>query len=107
MSKIQKKQAVSPLPSAEASEPYRHGRCLGCRDEAGGGTLTAVVVWRLLTCMPALAQYDAKLRSYLEEYDKAFLVHADNVGSKQFMDIRAVRPCAGLAAFNVIRCWCA
>jgi large subunit ribosomal protein LP0 len=34
-------------------------------------------------------QYDAKLRSYLEEYDKAFLVHADNVGSKQFMDIRA------------------
>lgn len=34
-------------------------------------------------------QYDAKLRSYLETYDKAFLVHADNVGSKQFMDIRA------------------
>lgn len=107
MSKIQKKQAVSPLPSAEASKLYRHGRCLGCRDEAGGETLTAVVVWRLLTCMPALSQYDAKLRSYLEEYDKAFLVHADNVGSKQFMDIRAVRPCASLAAVNVIRCWCA
>ena len=53
-----------------------------------------------------LLQYDAKLRSYLEEYDKAFLVHADNVGSKQFMDIRAVRPCAALSAFNVIRCWC-
>lgn len=34
-------------------------------------------------------QYDAKLRSFLEEYDRAFLVHADNVGSKQFMDIRA------------------
>mmetsp|Transcript_11374 Transcript_11374/g.34184 ORF Transcript_11374/g.34184 Transcript_11374/m.34184 type:complete len:316 (+) Transcript_11374:120-1067(+) len=33
--------------------------------------------------------YDAKLRGYLEEYEKAFLVHADNVGSKQFMDIRA------------------
>jgi len=33
--------------------------------------------------------YDAKLRGYLEEYDKAFLVHADNVGSKQFMQIRA------------------
>lgn len=36
-------------------------------------------------------QYDAKLRSYLDEYEKAFLVHADNVGSKQFMQIRAVR----------------
>jgi large subunit ribosomal protein LP0 len=34
-------------------------------------------------------QYDAKLRGYLQEYEKAFLVHADNVGSKQFMDIRA------------------
>jgi len=33
--------------------------------------------------------YDAKLRSYLEEFEKAFLVHADNVGSKQFMQIRA------------------
>ena len=36
-------------------------------------------------------QYDAKLRGYLQEYEKAFLVHADNVGSRQFMDIRAVR----------------
>jgi large subunit ribosomal protein LP0 len=34
-------------------------------------------------------QYDAKLRGYLQEYEKAFLVHADNVGSRQFMDIRA------------------
>jgi len=33
--------------------------------------------------------YDAKLRGYLEEHERAFLVHADNVGSKQFMQIRA------------------
>ena len=26
----------------------------------------------------------------MDTYDRAFLVHADNVGSKQFMDIRAV-----------------
>ena len=41
-------------------------------------------------CAPC-PQYDAKLRGYLQEYEKAFLVHADNVGSRQFMDIRAVR----------------
>ena len=35
-------------------------------------------------------QYDAKLCNLLEVYDKAFLVHADNVGSRQFMDIRKV-----------------
>ena len=40
-------------------------------------------------CLPLL-QYDAKLCEYLDTYDRAFLVHADNVGSKQFMDIRAV-----------------
>lgn len=33
-------------------------------------------------------QYDKRLCEYLDEYDTAFLVHADNVGSKQFMDIR-------------------
>jgi len=32
--------------------------------------------------------YDTKLCSLLDEYDRAFVVHADNVGSKQFMDIR-------------------
>lgn len=32
--------------------------------------------------------YDAKLCSYLDEFTKAFIVHADNVGSKQFQDIR-------------------
>ena len=36
-------------------------------------------------------QYDAKLCKLLDTYDKAFLVHADNVGSRQFMDIRRVR----------------
>lgn len=35
-------------------------------------------------------QYDAKLCEMMDTYDRAFLVHADNVGSKQFMDIRAV-----------------
>jgi hypothetical protein len=37
-----------------------------------------------------MLQYDAKLCSMMDTYDRAFLVHADNVGSKQFMDIRAV-----------------
>ncbi|KAK9819847.1 hypothetical protein WJX72_003187 [[Myrmecia] bisecta] len=32
--------------------------------------------------------YDTKLCGLLDEYDRAFIVHADNVGSKQFMDIR-------------------
>lgn len=36
-------------------------------------------------------QYDKRLCEYLDEYDTALLVHADNVGSKQFMDIRRVR----------------
>lgn len=36
------------------------------------------------------AQYDEKLCNLLDTYDKLFLVHADNVGSKQFQDIRRV-----------------
>lgn len=35
-------------------------------------------------------QYDEKLCNLLDTYDKLFLVHADNVGSRQFMDIRRV-----------------
>jgi hypothetical protein len=35
-------------------------------------------------------QYHTKLCDFLAKYDKAFLVHADNVGSQQFQDIRAV-----------------
>lgn len=38
-------------------------------------------------------KYEAKFVSYLQEYDKALLVSCDNVGSKQFQDIRrALRP---------------
>ena len=48
-------------------------------------------VMGLTACCAPCPQYDAKLRGYLQEYEKAFLVHADNVGSRQFMDIRAVR----------------
>jgi len=37
--------------------------------------------------------YHEKLCGFLQKYDRAFIVHADNVGSKQFMDIRrALRP---------------
>jgi large subunit ribosomal protein LP0 len=42
-------------------------------------------------------KYDAKLCSFLDTYDRAFIVHADNVGSKQFQDIRR-----GLRAHSVI-----
>jgi len=38
-------------------------------------------------------KYDAKLCSFLDKYNKAFIVHADNVGSNQFMLIRkGLRP---------------
>mmetsp|Transcript_10888 Transcript_10888/g.35816 ORF Transcript_10888/g.35816 Transcript_10888/m.35816 type:complete len:314 (-) Transcript_10888:102-1043(-) len=38
-------------------------------------------------------KYDSRLRDMLETYERAFLVHADNVGSKQFQTIRAaLRP---------------
>lgn len=38
-------------------------------------------------------KYDARLCEFLVEYDKCFIVHADNVGSKQFMNIRkGLRP---------------
>ncbi|KAG2453605.1 hypothetical protein HYH02_001823 [Chlamydomonas schloesseri] len=38
-------------------------------------------------------EYRQRLNQYLQTYDKAFVVHADNVGSRQFMDIRkALRP---------------
>lgn len=37
--------------------------------------------------------YNDKICNLLENHDRAFLVHADNVGSRQFMDIRAaLRP---------------
>lgn len=38
-------------------------------------------------------EYHTRLCEFLEEYDKCFIVQADNVGSKQFMDIRrGLRP---------------
>ena len=43
-----------------------------------------------------LAQYHTRLCEYLNTYERAFIVHADNVGSKQFSDIRAVRLRLGL-----------
>lgn len=38
----------------------------------------------------ARSQYHARLCSYLDKYDKAFIVCADNVGSLQFQNIRKV-----------------
>lgn len=35
--------------------------------------------------------YAKRFRGYLQKYTKALLVHCDNVGSKQFQDIRKVR----------------
>jgi large subunit ribosomal protein LP0 len=35
--------------------------------------------------------YAVRVHKLLDKYDTALLVHADNVGSRQFMDIRAVR----------------
>ena len=43
------------------------------------------------TALKAKQLYNEKMQKLLESHDKAFLVHADNVGSKQFMDIRTVR----------------
>ncbi len=45
----------------------------------------------LTRCAVAGLQYHKRLCEYLETYDRAFIVGADNVGSKQFADIRAVR----------------
>lgn len=46
-----------------------------------------------LTRIQKKEAYNVKLCSLLEKYDRAFLVHADHVGSKQFQDIRAgLRP---------------
>jgi hypothetical protein len=42
------------------------------------------------------AQYDSKLCNLLETYNKCFIVHADNVGSRQFQDVRRV--CAAAPA---------
>lgn len=42
-------------------------------------------------CTCTLAVYRQKIHEYLAKYERAFIVGADNVGSRQFMDIRKVR----------------
>jgi large subunit ribosomal protein LP0 len=44
---------------------------------------------KIVTRAQKKERYDAKLCELLEKFDKAFIVHADNVGSKQFQHIRA------------------
>ena len=44
--------------------------------------------------------YNDKICKLLDDHDRAFLVHADNVGSRQFMDIRAVRHTSSLPKRN-------
>ena len=42
---------------------------------------------------PKKIAYDARMCTYLEEFSRAFIIHVDNVGSKQFQDVRAsIRP---------------
>merc|ERR1739848_858375 len=51
--------------------------------------------------------YSNKLKCYLDKYRKAFLVKCDNVGSKQFQDIRrAIRPSSAIlmGKNTVIKC---
>lgn len=48
---------------------------------------------RVITKTQKKENYDARLCSMLDEYERAFLVFADNVGSNQMMNIRAgLRP---------------
>ena len=57
------------------------------------GHFPRVLPWVLtedLAFLLPLLQYDKKLRDFLSTYDRAFIVAADNVGSKQFQDIRRV-----------------
>ena len=80
-----------PKPTRTTSEKRR-------RFSSGGGCLAARLIEFhspllsfSLSLLKNVRQYDAKLCKLLDTYDKAFLVHADNVGSRQFMDIRRVR----------------
>ena len=45
----------------------------------------------LATALKTKQVYNDRLCKLLDEHERAFLVHADNVGSRQFMDIRSVR----------------
>ena len=44
---------------------------------------------KIVTRAQKKESYDRKFCELLERFDKAFIVHADNVGSKQFQNIRA------------------
>jgi large subunit ribosomal protein LP0 len=44
---------------------------------------------KIVTRQQKKENYDKKFCNLLETFDKAFIVHADNVGSKQFQNIRA------------------
>ena len=48
------------------------------------------------TALKTKQVYNDRLCKLLDEHERAFLVHADNVGSRQFMDIRTVRAAARL-----------
>jgi hypothetical protein len=84
-----KKEAVRGPPDARRTcclaRCEAHAR-REARSEAAGAGQPPLTFPLLLA-----VQYDVKLSNLLETYSKCFLVHADNVGSKQFMDIRAVR----------------
>ena len=85
-------------PAGAPGSPLERAQSLGGRRAlAGQHGMLAAAAWALWVHRrsappaPCLPQYDAKLCEFMDTYDRAFLVHADNVGSKQFMDIRAVR----------------
>ena len=101
------KTSLGPLAGVQSSarprakpEPTRNNLEKSCRPQRrwrrlllsiGFSQLTSSLSLVIFHLKKSLRQYDAKLCKLLDTYDKAFLVHADNVGSRQFMDIRRVR----------------
>ena len=63
---------------------------VGCASVWGSSLLPCLGLTEDLAFLTPLLQYDKKLRDFLSTYDRAFIVAADNVGSKQFQDIRRV-----------------
>jgi hypothetical protein len=64
-------------------------RCAAAAADGFLAAATAAASPALLLLLP-VPQYHNRLCDYLNTFDKAFVVHADNVGSKQMSDIRAV-----------------
>jgi len=56
---------------------------------------------KVVTRQQKKENYDKKLCGYLEQFDKAFVVHADHVGSKQFQG--SVRVSARSPSFSWVR----